>query len=283
LDLIFYKIATGLYLVSAIGYLVFLIGSWQAPQKLGFLAALAGIGAHSLSILHRAIFSGFFPLATMFDAVSVFSWVVVGLFLVMRYRDPSPVFGSIAVPLASVLMLVGWTLSYQVRQPIVPVLMSWWLPVHVTLALVGNGVFALAAISGLMYVVQERLIKTKRIRRIHKLLPSLETLDSINKRGLPLGFFFLSVGIISGALWAGSAWGSYWTWDPKETWSLITWFAYAGMVHQRLALGWRGKKAAILAILGFALVMFTFFGVSALMEGHHSFGNVHRFTRPTGL
>ncbi len=92
-----------------------------------------------------------------------------------------------------------------------------------------------------------------------------------------MGFFLLTLGIISGALWAGSAWGSYWTWDPKETWSLVTWFAYAAMIHQRLALGWRGRRAATLAILGFVLVMFTFLGVSAILGGHHAFGGMQPF------
>jgi cytochrome c-type biogenesis protein CcsB len=233
--------------------------------------------------MHRAIFSKFFPLATAFDALSFFAWLIIGLFLVMRYRDPSPIFGSIATPLASVLMLFGSTLSYQISEPLVPILKSWWLPIHVTLALVGNGFFALIAVGGLMYIIQERLIKTKRIGRYHRLLPSLETLDSINRRGLPLGFFFLTLGIISGALWAGSAWGYYWSWDPKETWSLITWFVYAAIIHQRLALGWRGKRAAVLAIFGFVLVIFTFIGVSALLGGHHGFTGTSSFTRTKGL
>ncbi|HMK36250.1 MAG TPA: c-type cytochrome biogenesis protein CcsB, partial [Desulfomonilaceae bacterium] len=251
MDLIFFKIAIALYLGASVGYLVFLVVASKGRPTLGFACALAGFAVHTLSILHRALFSGFFPLATPFDAVSFFSWLVVGSFLIMRYKEPSPIFGSIAVPLASVLMIFGSTLSYQIREPIVPILKSWWLPIHVTLAVVGNGVFALMAIGGLMYIAQERLIKRKRIGRMHKLLPSLETLDTINRRGLPIGFFLLTLGIISGALWAGSAWGYYWSWDPKETWSLITWFAYAAMVHQRVALGWRGKRAAILAILGF--------------------------------
>jgi cytochrome c-type biogenesis protein CcsB len=139
------------------------------------------------------------------------------------------------------------------------------------------------AIGGLMYIFQERLIKTKRIGRLHRLLPSLQTLDTINRHGLPFGFFLLTLGIISGALWAGSIWGFFWSWDPKETWSLITWFAYAAMVHQRLVLGWRGKRAAMLAILGFALVMFTFIGVSTLLGGYHSFYGATRFLRPSGL
>jgi cytochrome c-type biogenesis protein CcsB len=276
-DLIFFKISVVLYLVAAVGYLAFLLARSASRPLIGFWAALLGFVFHTLSILHRAIFSGFFPLATAFDALSFFSWLVIGLFLGMRYKDPSPVFGSIATPMACVLMLYGSTLSYQIDQPIVPVLRSWWLPVHVTLALLGNGIFALTAIGGLMYLVQERLIKTKRIGRFHRLLPSLETLDAINRQGLPMGFFLLTLGIISGALWAGSAWGSYWTWDPKETWSLVTWFAYAAMIHQRLALGWRGRRAATLAILGFVLVMFTFLGVSALLGGHHAFGGMGPF------
>lgn len=278
MDLLFFKIAVVLYLVAALGYLVFLLVRSARRPLIGFGAASLGFAFHTLSILHRSIFSGFFPLATAFDALSFFSWLIIGLFLAMRYRDPSPIFGSIATPMACVLMLYGSTLSYQIGQPIVPVLRSWWLPVHVTLALLGNGIFALTAIAGLMYLVQERLIKTKRIGRFHRLLPSLEILDAMNRQGLPMGFFLLTLGIISGALWAGSAWGSYWTWDPKETWSLVTWFAYAAMIHQRLALGWRGRRSAALAIFGFVLVMFTFVGVSTLLPGHHAFRPMNSLT-----
>jgi ABC-type transport system involved in cytochrome c biogenesis permease subunit len=105
----------------------------------------------------------------------------------------------------------------------------------------------------------------------------------MNRHGLPFGFFLLTLGIISGALWAASAWGTYWTWDPKETWSLITWFVYAAMVHQRVVLGWRGKRAAFLAIAGFGLVMFTFVGVGALLGGHHALNGAGRFMRPSGI
>jgi cytochrome c-type biogenesis protein CcsB len=283
LDLIFFKIAVVLYLGASAGYLFFLLLSSQSNAPIPFWIAVAGFVSHSLSILHRAIFSGFFPLATSFDVLSFFSWLLVGIFLLIRYRDPSPIFGSIVTPLASVVMIYASTLSYQIKEPLVPVLRSWWLPIHVTLALLGNGIFAVMAIGGLMYIFQERLIKTKRIGRLHRLLPSLETLDTINRHGLPLGFFLLTLGIISGALWAGSAWGFYWSWDPKETWSLITWFAYAAMVHQRMVLGWRGKRAAVLAILGFCLVMFTFLGVSALLGGHHAFEDATRFLRPSGI
>lgn len=282
IDFVFFKIAVVLYLGAAAGYLLFLLLSTGSRAPIGFWCALGGFAAHTLSIMHRAIFLGLFPFATPFDVLSFFAWLVVGAFLMVQYRVASPIFGSIATPMAAVLMLYGSTLSYRITEPLVPILQSWWFPIHVTLALAGNGIFALMAIGGLMYILQERLIKTKRIGRFHKLLPSLETLDTINRHGLPLGFFLLTLGIISGALWAGSVWGFYWSWDPKEVWSLITWFAYAAMIHQRVALGWRGKRAAVLAILGFALVMFTFIGVSTLLGGHHTFRDATRFLRPSG-
>ncbi len=282
MDFTFFKVALVLYLGASVGYLTFLVLSKQTAAPVAFWASVAGFAVHTLSLLHRAVFSGFFPLATAFDSLSFFVWLVVGLFLLVRYKDPSPIFGAIVTPVAAVLMVFASTLSYQIQEPIIPILKSWWLPIHVALALLGNGVFTFVAISGLMYIVQERLIKAKRIGRLHKLLPSLETLDTINRHGLPFGFFLLTVGIISGALWAGSVWGFYWSWDPKETWSLITWFAYAAMVHQRVVLGWRGKKAAYLAIAGFCLVMFTFIGVSALLGGHHAFSGTGRFVSPSG-
>ncbi|MCA1960280.1 MAG: c-type cytochrome biogenesis protein CcsB [Desulfomonile sp.] len=283
MDLVFFKIALALYLGASAGYLVFLLISSESRASVGFWCAVMGFVAHTLSIMHRAIFSGFFPLATSFDALSAFAWLLVGIFLLVRYHDPSPIFGSIVTPMASVLMIFGWTLVYQVTEPLIPVLRSTWLPVHVTLALAGNGVFAFMAIGGLMYLFQERLIKTKRLGRLHRLLPSLATLDTINRHGLPFGFFLLTLGIITGAFWASSVWGSYWTWDPKETWTLITWFVYAGMIHQRMVLGWRGKRAAVLAIIGFGLVMFSFVGVNALLGGHHAFQGANRFMPPSGL
>ncbi|MGC8603355.1 MAG: c-type cytochrome biogenesis protein CcsB [Desulfomonilaceae bacterium] len=237
----------------------------------GFVFVTSGLVAHTISIVHLFMAQGFFPMATGFDALSLFAWLVVTIHTIIQFRDPNPILGAMAAPIATVVMLVASTLSYQIAQPIVPVLKSWWLPIHVTFALAGNAVFTIMAMAGAMYIIQESLIKNKKIGRFHRILPSLETLDTLNRRGLPVGFFLLTLGIISGALWASSAWGSYWDWDPKETWSLITWFAYAAMVHQRLALGWRGRKAAILALAGFALVMFTFIGVSLLFVGHHSF------------
>jgi cytochrome c-type biogenesis protein CcsB len=151
------------------------------------------------------------------------------------------------------------------------VLQSYWLGIHTVLAFIGDAAFAMAFGIGLMYLVQEHYVKSKHLGGLFKRLPSLQTLDEINYRLITIGFPFLSLAIITGALWAESAWGSYWRWDPKEVWSLITWFIYALVLHVRLTVGWRGKRAAILSIIGFSAVLFTFFGVNFLLKGLHSF------------
>jgi cytochrome c-type biogenesis protein CcsB len=143
--------------------------------------------------------------------------------------------------------------------------------VHVTLAFLGYAVFAIAFIAGIMYLLQERRVKRKKFSPLYFRLPSLDTLDSINYKCLTFGFPLMTMGIISGAVWANSAWGGYWRWDPKETWALITWFLYAALLHGRLTIGWRGRRAAIFAIIGFLCLLFTFLGVNLLLTGEHSF------------
>ena len=124
-----------------------------------------------------------------------------------------------------------------------------------------------------MYLVQEHQLKSKRIGAITQRLPSLKVLDDLNYQSLTYGFPLLTLGIITGAIWAEYAWGRYWNWDPKETWSLITWLFYAALLHQRLTVGWRGRKAAIMAIIGFLAVLFTFLGVNLLLSGLHTYIN----------
>jgi cytochrome c-type biogenesis protein CcsB len=122
-----------------------------------------------------------------------------------------------------------------------------------------------------MYLIQEHHVKSKHLGGLFDRLPSLQILDEINYRLITLGFPLLTLAIITGAVWAESAWGSYWTWDPKEVWSLITWLVYAAVLHLRLTAGWRGRRAAILAIIGFVIVLFTFFGVNFVLKSMHTF------------
>jgi cytochrome c-type biogenesis protein CcsB len=122
-----------------------------------------------------------------------------------------------------------------------------------------------------MYLLQERELKSKRFGYFFTRLPSLDSLDQLNSHCLATGFVLLTLGIITGSIWARQAWGAYWQWDPKETWSLITWFLYAAQIHQRFSAGWRGKRAAIMAVIGFTAVLFTLWGVTFLLGGVHSY------------
>jgi cytochrome c-type biogenesis protein CcsB len=122
-----------------------------------------------------------------------------------------------------------------------------------------------------MYLIQENQIKKKNWGQFFYRLPPLQALDNLNYFSLRAGFFLLTTGIITGSIWAEYAWGSYWNWDPKETWALITWLIYAALLHGRLTLGWRGRRAAFFSLIGFGMVLFTFLGVNFLFSGLHSY------------
>jgi cytochrome c-type biogenesis protein CcsB len=183
--------------------------------------------------------------------------------------------GAFVAPLAFVFSIFAAFLPGEIAE-LAPALNSYWLPVHVLLLFVGDAVFAVAFGAGIMYLLQEKQVKQKKMGAIFKRLPSLDVLDDINYRCLTIGFPLLTVGIITGSIWAEYAWGSYWSWDPKETWSLITWLLYAALLHGRLTVGWRGRKAAILAIVGFCAILFTFLGVNLLLPGLHSYSSLSR-------
>lgn len=154
-------------------------------------------------------------------------------------------------------------------QAIPPALKSYWLVFHVITAILAYGAFAVSFGLGLMY-----LLKTyyeENVLKVELRLPPAMILNELSYKIIIFGFSFLTLVIITGAIWANYAWGTYWSWDPKETWSLITWIIYAGYLHARLMLEWKGKRVAWLAILGFVAVLFTFFGVNYLLPGLHSY------------
>jgi cytochrome c-type biogenesis protein CcsB len=155
-------------------------------------------------------------------------------------------------------------------QPLLPALKSNWLTVHVVTCFIGYAAFAIAFGLALMFLIKKD--DGDRGVTIWSRVPERRILDELNHQMVLFGFLFLSAGIISGAVWANSAWGRYWGWDPKETWSLITWFVYATLLHARFMRGWRGKRIAVFSMVGFAAVMITYFGVNYL-PGLHSYGS----------
>jgi cytochrome c-type biogenesis protein CcsB len=225
-----------------------------------------------MALLTRYIEAGHTPVTNLYESLSFFSWMIIGVLLITSLKYQIKVLGAFLSPVALIFMLFALALPKEVL-PLAPVLKSFWHPFHVTFGFLGNAIFALAFCSGIMYLIQEHQLKSKKIGAIGKRLPPLKVLDDLNYQSLSFGFPLLTLSIITGAIWAEYAWGRYWNWDPKETWSLITWFFYAAMLHQRLTVGWRGRKAALMAIIGFLAVLFTFLGVNLLLPGLHAYSN----------
>ncbi|OIP50780.1 MAG: c-type cytochrome biogenesis protein CcsB [Deltaproteobacteria bacterium CG_4_10_14_3_um_filter_60_8] len=260
----------GIYVAATVTALAYFTTQQEKLRGLGRLLLIAAGLAHTCYLVTRYLQAGHTPLTSNHDAVSFMAWAMTWGFLSFRYRYKVKNFGAFVTPLITLLMVVATLSSTTVRE-LPPALQSGWLPVHASIALLANSFLALAFCGGIMYLLLEGEIKKKRFGLFCERLPSLEALDNLNEHCLAVGFPLLTLGIITGSLWAKQAWGSYWHWDPKETWSLITWFLYAALLHQRFTMGWRRRRAAIMAIVGFAAALFTFWGVSFLLEGVHSY------------
>lgn len=220
---------------------------------------------------------GHAPLTNMYESVVFFAWAIVILYLVIEAKFKTKVIGAFALPFAFFAMAYA-SFSTDITKtisPLVPALQSNWLISHVVTCFIGYASFAVAAGLGVMYLMKSAnpgADKTATVD-VTTRIPSLTVLDSIIHSTMVFGFIWLSAGIITGAVWANSAWGTYWSWDPKETWSLITWFFYALTLHARYTRGWSGKPIAILALIGFISVIFTYYGVNFLLSGLHSYGS----------
>ena len=272
MNVFFFKFSTLLYLLGALAYCAYIIFLKDYLSKAALVVVLAGFASHTLALITRYAEAGFTPVTNLYESLSFFAWMVIAVLIVANIKFKIKVLGALLTPIALILMLFAYALPKEII-PLAPVLKSFWHPFHVVFAFMGNAIFAVAFCCGVMYLVQEHQLKAKRIGAITQRLPSLKVLDDLNYQSLTYGFPLLTLGIITGAIWAEYAWGRYWNWDPKETWSLITWLFYAALLHQRLTVGWRGRKAAIMAIVGFMAVLFTFLGVNLLLPGLHTYVN----------
>ena len=231
----------------------------------------AGIGLRWLESYQMGI--GHAPLTNMYESVVFFAWTIVILYLAIEWKFKTRTIGAFALPLAFLAMVYGsFAPINKGISPLVPALQSNWLLAHVITCFVGYAAFAIAAALGIMYLIKSYFGKDSG-NGDGSLLPSLKVLDDIIHKSMIFGFIWLSAGIITGAIWANSAWGTYWSWDPKETWSLITWFVYAITLHARYTRGISGKTIAWLSLIGLLAVIFTYYGVNFLLSGLHSDGS----------
>lgn len=266
----FFALALAFYLLGTAGYIVYLVSQRKPVARVAYGILWAGFAAHSLAIALGYYQTGTFPVINLRESLSFFAWALMGAYLVLQLHFNIRVLGSFLSPLAAIMMISSSFLPAP-SGPVNPILRSFWLIIHVLTAFAGNGIFAIAFLAGIMYLIQERQIKSRRPGALYHRLPSLEMLDALNYQCLILGFPLLTFGLVSGSLYAHYTLGSFWRWDPKEVWSLITWLLYAVLIHGRLASGWRGRRSALLSIIFFLVLVFSFLGVKFLVQGYHTF------------
>lgn len=257
-----------LYMLSAAGYFAYLFFQKDYLHRAGFYLILAGFLCHTVTIIYSFVTIRQIPVRNLHETLSIAGWTAAGVFLVLQSRLRLRILGIYAAPMVAVVMVA---VSQVPNEPVQPqnIFKSFWLFSHIIAIFIGEAAFALACGIGILYLVQEHAIKTKNPGFFFKRLPSLEMLDSTGYVCIIAGFTMVTFGLITGFVYAKSVWGKFWSWDPKEVWSGITWLFYAALLHERLTVGWRGRRAAVMAIIGFAVVLFTFFGVNFLLKGHH--------------
>ncbi len=267
---------TFIYLAASIFYLIGLLRRNGVWERLAALTAGIGLAAQTLGLVLRWIESyrlgiGHAPLSNFYESLIFFSWALVLFYLIMERRARTAKLGAFVTPLAFFAMAYA-SLSPGISsriQPLIPALQSNWLIAHVVTCFLGYAAFGFAFGTGFLYLVNSGRGNKKEAGFL-RALPGAGMLDELIYHSISLGFVLFTVGIMTGSVWAHYAWGSYWSWDPKETWSLITWIVYAVMLHSRFVQGWRGRRMAWMTVIGFIAVLFTFFGVNYL-SGLHSY------------
>ncbi|MEW6668032.1 MAG: c-type cytochrome biogenesis protein CcsB [Thermodesulfobacteriota bacterium] len=267
---------TFVYFVSFLAYLCMMVMGRESFGRAATVITLAGLLGNTLGLIYRWIESyqigiGHAPLSNLYESLIFFAWTMILLYLVVEWRTRNRSLGVFITPIAFLAMAyASYSPNISSRiQPLVPALKSNWLIAHVLTCFFGYAAFALAFCLSLMYLFK-RMERPGGTGMFLRLIPGKSLLDDLGYQMVAIGFLLLTLGIITGAVWAHSAWGTYWSWDPKETWSLITWLVYAAFLHSRMVRGWRGRKLAVLSIIGFCCVLFTYFGVNYL-AGLHSY------------
>ncbi len=247
------------------------IGSGTTPSTgfgtYGTLFTYLALTFLTASLIFRTIATGHGPFANMYEFSIAFAWGTLAMFAYFEHRYHQRVLGLVALPIALAMLLYAMTIPATI-DPLVPALQNnLLLSIHVAVAIVAYGTFTVAFAAAVLYLIQGE--------NGRRGLPRRELLDEISYKAVMIGFPFLTLTIVLGAVWADVAWGSYWSWDPKETASLVTWLIYGAYLHARVVRGWRGERAAYLLLLGFAAVLFTYFG-NLFFGGLHSYSGLNR-------
>ncbi|HEV8129941.1 MAG TPA: cytochrome c biogenesis protein CcsA [Acidobacteriota bacterium] len=256
----FYLLGLGLSLLN-------LITKKELFFRFAFAALAIGFVCHTLFLVLLTLEGRHLPIYTSKEAFSLFAWLVTLSFFISYLKYRIQILGIFVLSLVAAFMLIASALE---RHPFPPDWRGYWVFFHTTLVLIAYVAFFLTFLSSILYLAQERALKEKRMAWVGERLPSLQKLDRLLLTSLIVGMVAMTLGILTGAIWAEHVWGRYWGWDPKETAALVTWLIYLSLFHYRLTAGWRGKRAAILNVIGFISVLFTFLGAS-YFRGMHAF------------
>ena len=273
MSILWFNTALFFELLATAGFIVYIIKQQKPVFKFSYWILVVGFIFHTIFLAYRYSILEAAPVLNLKSALSFFSWSIICAYLLFHIKFNLRILGSFVAPFASFLMIISSAMPWM-NGHIKPVFKSLWLTIHVVTVFMGDALFAIAFLAAIMYLIQEYSIKHKKFGSFYNRLPSLATLDGINYYSLIYGFSFLTIGMITGSIYAQFAFGTYWQWDPKEVWSLVTWLCYAALLHERLTVGWRGRRAAIMSIVCFGVLIFTFFGVSHWMGGYHSFESI---------
>jgi cytochrome c-type biogenesis protein CcsB len=274
-----FGIATFVYFFAMVLYVSYLAFRSEMLGKVASLSMLGGVVVETAAIGMRWYESyqmgiGRAPLTNLYESLAFFAWTFAVIYLVLERKFKIRTVGAFVAPFPFLIMAYA-ALNPNDIQPLVPALKSNWLISHVVTCFVGYAAFAVSFGVSFLYLFKAGSEKRspKPARSFWDFLPSSAALDEIGYKTIAIGFPLLTIGIVTGAFWANVAWGTYWSWDPKETWSLIVWLIYAAYLHARITRGWRGKRAAILSIVGFAATIFCYLGVNLILSGLHSYGS----------
>lgn len=279
-----FNLVTIAYFASMVLFIAYLATRNNKVALGGNFFAYLGLLVHTVALGLRWYESyqilgvdGRAPLSNLYESVVFFAWSIILVYILVDWKYKQRAIGAFIVPFAFLGMTWAQLNLSDAIDPLVPALQSNWLTYHVITCFLGYAAFAVACGVSIMYLIKARHEEQESgdspAGGIVGLFPSTKILDDINYKSIMIGFPLLTLGIITGAAWANYAWGTYWSWDPKETWSLIVWFIYAAFLHARFTRGWVGRRAAILSIVGFLATIFCYLGVNLVLSGLHSYGS----------
>ena len=270
MGIVLFKTALAVYLASAVVYGASLWVRRVLTARFATWLMFAALIIHTLSFASRWITAGASPAIGIHDALSFFAWVMAAAYLALQLRTKTRVLGAFISPVICLVMVVASIeLGGVVSAP--EALQGSLVMFHVMFSVTGEALFAVASCAGLMYLIQDDMLKRKKAGSLIRLFPSLRDLDKINHLCLSWGFSLLTFGILAGSGWARIVWGSHWQWDSKQVWTLLAWVLYGFLLHQRLVIGWQGRKAAF-----WSLVVISFLA-ALLIVGNLFFPSVHQF------